>query len=273
MNIAGKLAGAFFGYLITGGSIWGLLIGVYFGHIFDRGLAQGDFSSVFTSARNRAEIQQVFFKTVFSLLGHIAKADGHVSPEEIQAARSVMQQMRLDEEQSKRAIEYFTAGKQVEFYPDRCVEEFRKISHHNHALSQMLMEILIFEALADGKLDNNEERVLLTISEQIGFSQQAYQRLVHMVMGQQHFHQAGSGQAHYQQQSTEDALKEAYAVLAVSDTASDSEVKKAYRRQMNEHHPDKLVSKGMPEEMVKMATEKTQEIKSAYELIISERKK
>jgi DnaJ like chaperone protein len=54
---------------------------------------------------------------------------------------------------------------------------------------------------------------------------------------------------------------------------SDSEVKKAYRRQMNEHHPDKLVSKGMPEEMVKMATEKTQEIKAAYELIVSERKK
>ncbi len=273
MNIAGKLAGAFFGYLISGGSIWGLLIGAYFGHIFDRGLAQGDFSAAFTSAKNRAEIQQVFFKTVFSLLGHVAKADGHVSSEEIQAARTIMQQMRLDEQQTQRAIGYFAEGKQVEFYPDRCIEEFKKISHHNRALSQMLLEILIFSALADGKLDNNEERILLTISEQIGYSQQDYQRLVQMVMGQQHFHQTGSGQAHYQQQSTEDALKEAYAVLAVSESASDSEVKKAYRRQMNQHHPDKLVSKGMPEEMVKIATEKTQEIKSAYELIVAQRKK
>ena len=273
MNIAGKLAGAFFGYLISGGSIWGLIIGAYFGHIFDRGLAQGDFSSVFNAVRNRAEIQQVFFKTVFSLLGHIAKADGHVSNEEIQAARSVMQQMRLDEQQSKRAIEFFNEGKQVDFYPDRCIEEFRNISHHNRALTQMLMEILIFEALADGKLDRSEEKVLLTISEQIGYSVQDYQRLVQMVMGQQHFHQTGSGQAHYQQQSTEDALKEAYAVLGVTDSASDGEVKKAYRRQMNQHHPDKLVSKGMPEEMVKMATEKTQEIKAAYELIVAERKR
>ena len=273
MNFAGKLAGAFFGYLLTGGSIWGLLIGLYFGHIFDRGLAQGDFSTVFNNVRNRAEIQQVFFKTVFSLLGHIAKADGHVSSEEIQAARNVMQQMRLDEQQSKRAVEFFTEGKQVEFYPDRCIEEFCQISHHNRALSQMLMEILIFEALADGKLDINEERILLNLSEQIGFSTQDYQRLVQMVMGQQHFHQTGSGQAHYQQQSSEDALKEAYAVLGVTSAASDGEVKKAYRRQMNEHHPDKLVSKGMPEEMVKMATEKTQEIKAAYELVVAQRKK
>jgi DnaJ like chaperone protein len=273
MNFAGKLAGAFFGYLISGGSIWGLIIGAYFGHIFDRGLSQGDFSSVFNNVRNRVEIQQVFFKTVFSLLGHVAKADGHVSSEEIQAARNVMQQMRLDEAQSKRAIEFFNEGKQVEFYPDRCIEEFRKISHHNRALSQMLMEILIFEALADGKLDRAEEKILLSISEQIGYSVQDYQRLVQMVMGQQHFHQTGSGQAHYQQQSSEDALKEAYAVLGITNSASDSEVKKAYRRQMNEHHPDKLVSKGMPEEMVKIATEKTQEIKAAYELIVSIRKK
>jgi len=273
MNFGGKLAGAFFGYLLSGGSIWGAIIGAYFGHIFDRGLAQGDFSTVFNSVRNRAEIQQVFFKTVFSLLGHIAKADGHVSSEEITAARTIMQQMRLDEEQQKRAIGFFTEGKQVEFYPDRCIEEFRQISHHNRALSQMLLEILIFGALADGKLDINEERILLNVGEQIGYSPQDYQRLVQMVMGQQHFHQSGTGQAHYQQQSGEDALKEAYAVLAISESASDGEVKKAYRRQMNQHHPDKLVSKGMPEEMVKMATEKTQEIKAAYELIVSQRKK
>lgn len=273
MGFGGKLAGAFFGYLISGGSIWGLLIGAYFGHIFDRGLSQGNFSTVFNAVRNRVEIQQIFFKTVFSLLGHIAKADGHVSSEEIQATRAIMQQMRLDEQQSKRAVEYFTEGKQVEFYPDRCIEEFRQVSHHNRALSQMLLEILIFAALADGKLDINEERILLNLSEEIGFSQQDYQRLVQMVMGQQHFHQSGSGQTHYKQQSTEDALKEAYAVLGISDTASAGEVKKAYRRQMNQHHPDKLVSKGMPEEMIKMATEKTQEIKAAYELIVLQTKK
>jgi len=52
-----------------------------------------------------------------------------------------------------------------------------------------------------------------------------------------------------------------------------TELKKAYHHKMNQHHPDKLVSRGTPEEMVKMATEKTQEIKAAYELIVEERKK
>ena len=56
-------------------------------------------------------------------------------------------------------------------------------------------------------------------------------------------------------------------MLGVSRQASDAEVKKAYRRLMNQHHPDKLVAKGLPEEMMKMASDKTHEIKSAYEHI------
>ena len=56
-------------------------------------------------------------------------------------------------------------------------------------------------------------------------------------------------------------------MLGIPASASDEEIKKAYRRQMNQHHPDKLVAKGLPEEMLKIATEKTQEIKAAYELI------
>jgi DnaJ like chaperone protein len=45
------------------------------------------------------------------------------------------------------------------------------------------------------------------------------------------------------------------------------EVKRAYRRQMSQHHPDKLVAKGLPEEMIDIANRKTQDIKSAYDLI------
>ena len=63
------------------------------------------------------------------------------------------------------------------------------------------------------------------------------------------------------------SLEQAYAVLGVTAQADDANIKRAYRRLMNQHHPDKLVGKGMPEEMVKLATEKTQEIKTAYERI------
>ncbi|WP_419582212.1 DnaJ domain-containing protein, partial [Thiolapillus sp.] len=62
-------------------------------------------------------------------------------------------------------------------------------------------------------------------------------------------------------------LADAYAVLNISADASDAEVKKAYRRLTSQHHPDKLVAKGLPEEMMQIAAKKTHEIRQAYEII------
>ena len=275
MNFAGRLAGAFFGYLLSGGSILGAIVGYYFGSIFDRGLSQGDFVGGVHSSRGRQQIQQVFFKTIFSLLGHLAKADGRVSEDEIQTTRSIMEQMRLTQEQKQQAMTFFAQGKESDFQIDILLDEYRHVSHKNRMLTQMLLEVLILGALADGELHENEKSILLHVFSRLGFSSADYERMLSMVQGQQHFHQGGgaSGQRFYSEQSREDALKEAYDVLNSNAAASDGELKKAYRRQMNQHHPDKLVSRGMPEEMVKMATEKTQEIKAAYELIIAERKK
>jgi DnaJ like chaperone protein len=64
-----------------------------------------------------------------------------------------------------------------------------------------------------------------------------------------------------------DRVAQAYEVLGVSRDASDGEVKKAYRRLMNQNHPDKLVAKGLPESMMKVAEEKTRQIRAAYELL------
>ena len=66
-------------------------------------------------------------------------------------------------------------------------------------------------------------------------------------------------------------LEAAYELLGVNRTCSEQELKKAYRRQMNQHHPDKLVAKGLPDEMIEIATQKTQDIKAAYEIIKTER--
>ncbi len=142
-------------------------------------------------------------------------------------------------------------------------------------LTQMLLEVLILGALSDGELHKNEESILLHIFTRLGFSPADYRHLLSMIQGQYQYQQSGGagGQRFHNQQNRDAALKDAYEVLNIDTSASDSEVKKAYRRQMNQHHPDKLVSRGMPEEMVRMATEKTQQIKEAYELIVAERKK
>jgi DnaJ like chaperone protein len=66
-------------------------------------------------------------------------------------------------------------------------------------------------------------------------------------------------------------LASAYATLGVGPKASDAEIKKAYRRLMSQHHPDKLMAKGLPEEAMRMASQKTQEIRRAYETITEAR--
>lgn len=275
MNFLGRLIGAVLGYLIGGGSIIGAIVGYFIGSLFDRGLSQGDIAGGFHTSHTRQHIQQVFFKTIFSLLGHLAKADGRVSEDEIQTARALMDQMRLNPEQKQQAIEYFTQGKNPDFQLDAQLEEYRQVSRANRMLTQMMLEVLILGALSDGELHKNEESILLHIFTYLGFSPADYQHILSMIQGQQYYQQTGGagGQRFTTQQNREEALKEAYQVLNIDASASNSEVKRAYRRQMNQHHPDKLVSRGMPEEMVKLATEKTQEIKAAYDLIMEERKK
>ncbi|MGL6027549.1 MAG: DnaJ domain-containing protein, partial [Vibrio sp.] len=68
-----------------------------------------------------------------------------------------------------------------------------------------------------------------------------------------------------------DHLADAYELLGVTDSSSAQEIKRAYRKLMNEHHPDKLMAKGLPPEMMNMAKEKSQQIQSAYELIRKQR--
>lgn len=257
MSWWGKLLGGAFGFML-GGPL-GALIGASFGHNFDRGLGRSgeDFAP---GAQER--VQTVFFTTVFSVMGHLAKADGKVSQSEIDLARQIMQQFNLDEARRKIAINLFNQGKQTDFPLDEVLQQFRQECHRRRNLMQMFVEILMHAAYADGELHAGERQVLEQVRVALGFSQQEFQHIEAMVRNAQHFAGDGAGGA-----SPRDVLREAYEILGVDETAGDAEVKKAYRRLMNQHHPDKLVSKGLPEEMIKLATEKSQEIRRAYDTI------
>jgi DnaJ like chaperone protein len=80
-----------------------------------------------------------------------------------------------------------------------------------------------------------------------------------MVLNQSHF--AGG------QVTTAAALDDAYKALGVTKDSSDAEVKRAWRKLMSQYHPDKLMGQGVPEDMIKMATEQAKEIQLAYDLI------
>lgn len=267
--IWGKLIGGLLGLLLLGG--WGLLIGVIIGHQFDRGLERslrgGAGSAAGWSARvDPRRIQDSFFRATFSVMGHVAKADGRVSEDEIRAARGVMYHMRLSPEQVQAAIEHFTAGKQPEFSLDRMVERFRQACFGRRELLRAFVEIQVQAAMAGGGISQVEREILWRISSMLGLSRVDLAQIEALVRAQHAFRNRRAGTA----PSARD-FDEAYQVLGVERNASEKEIKTAYRRLMNQHHPDKLVAKGLPESMMENARVRTREIRTAYDKIKKQR--
>lgn len=261
MSWWGKLLGGTFGYLLAGPL--GALIGAALGHNFDKGLRSRFGDQFEPGAQER--VQTAFFTALFSVMGHIAKADGRVSEDEIQLARGVMERMNLDRQMREAAIHLFNQGKQADFPLHDVLAQFRAECHRRRNLMQMFAEILLHAAYADGTLHAGEKTVLEQVRQQLGFSVSEFRHIEALVRNARHF--GGGGFGAEQAAAPRTALKEAYEILGVPETTSDADVKKAYRRLMNQHHPDKLVAKGLPQEMIRLATEKTQEIKTAYELV------
>lgn len=265
MSWWGKLVGGAFGFML-GGPL-GALLGAALGHNFDKGLkALPDDMRFETGDRER--VQTAFFTTTFSVMGSVAKADGRVSPEEIRMAEAVMAQMSLDAAKRATAISLFHQGKAAGFDLDAVLEQFRRECHGRSTLIGMFIEIQLQAAYADGRLDPAEDRMLQHICARVGVSELDYRRLERMVRAERGFG-AGAGDPGSRRaaSSGRPSLNEAYQVLGVEAKATDAEVKRAYRRLLSQHHPDKLVSKGLPEEMMKLATQKTHEIRQAYERI------
>jgi DnaJ like chaperone protein len=246
----GTLIGGTLGYMF-GGPL-GALLGAALGRNFDHGIALGD--SPQYSSGDTERVQAAFFTATFSVMGHIAKSDGQVTHDEIATARHIMQQMQLNAAQREAAMRLFNEGKNPGFPLLEVLAQFKRECHRRRNLIQMFLEIQIATVLADARIHQTERALLHHIGAALGFDRDHIEQLFHV-----------AGGAH--KASPQQALQEAYAVLGASPADTDDVIKKAYRRLMNQHHPDKLVAKGLPEEMLKIATEKAQEIQKAYELI------
>ena len=277
MQIFGKILGAFFGFLF-GGPL-GLIFGLFLGHQFDkaRRLTQSGFNtSGFGRGPSQAERQNEFFKSAFAVMGHVAKAKGQVTPEEIQLASTMMERMNLHGEQRKAAQDAFRDGKESDFPLSNVLERVKISSGGRFDLLQFFLELQVSAAFADGSLHPSERQVLHKIAQGLGFSAEQLERRLQMQEAAFRFQQQGGsfGGGHHQGQSSgwqqasqQNQLADAFKVLDVSESADGKEVKKAYRKLMNEHHPDKLMAKGLPPEMMNVAKEKSQEIQNAYDLI------
>ena len=280
----GKLLGGTFGFMI-GGPL-GAVLGAALGHTFDKGMKlqlSHDVSDEDLPPGDAERIKMAFFTATFSVMGYIAKADGRVDKSEIALAEALMSSMNLDDELRSLAIKLFDEGKQDGFDAEALVLQFRQECQRRTSLYRMFVEILIQASLADGVMSPDEEVALMKVAGILGFSEYSFRQLEMLVRFSMGADQSGgTGRGYGAGQGTgagaggrrraapgpeRMTVKDACGVLGVETSDDKATVKRAYRRLMSQHHPDKLVSKGLPEEMIKLATDKTQHIQKAYEKI------
>jgi DnaJ like chaperone protein len=260
----GKLIGGAVGFL-AGGPLAALL-GAVLGHQLDRGLQlAGGVDEASDAADLHERIQSAFFTATFAVMGHIAKADGRVSPNEIALAEMIMENLDLSPELRRAAIGLFREGKRSEFALDPVLDQLRAECGRRQTVLRMFLEIQIQAAFADGGMDRVEEELLLHICRRLGIPERTFRQLAALIRAEREAHarqrEAAGGEA------AALSLADAYAILGVLPQAGDDEVKRAYRRLLSQHHPDKLVSKGLPEQMMRLANQKTLEIRAAYERV------
>ncbi len=251
--------GALVGFLLTR-SLWGAVVGAIIGQMFDQSGVLG-FAPAGPAAGT--QVSEVFFRTTFELMGHVAKSDGRVSEAEIDAARRLMQELRLGPTEVAAAIQCFRAGKSPSYDAGFGVEQLREACGLRYDLLAAFIELQLRAALAGNGISAPARNILMRAAERLGMSGLEFARMEAAVRARGHARSGFAGRAG----APERGLSECYAELEVGAQASDADVTKAYRRQMSRHHPDKLVANGLPESMAQWAKEKTQRIQEAYEAI------
>lgn len=246
----GKIIGAILG-LMRGG-LTGLLFGALVGHMVDRFL---------WGLRSKSQTREVFFRTLFACLGHINKADGRVTEAEIRSARELMRRLQLTETERQEAIAWFNQGKQADFDLASELKVFARHAAMRPDLRQIFVEILLDGAAADSDISHAEHAVLLQVCVALHIPAEMFAAMLSAHRAGSSYHsQAGAGRI-------QPSLPQAYATLGITESASAAEIKKAYRRLIGQYHPDKLVSRGLPEEMMEKAKARVREINAAYDQV------
>ena len=206
-------------------------------------------------------------------MGQIAKANGRVSEPVIQMAKTIMQELDLSQVQKKIAEAYFIKGKNPQYNLNQAIMAFHQASRDNAELIRLFIDLQYRIAKVDG-LSSKKQEALNNIFSLLGFAPLNQQSRFY----EDFFHDSTYRQTHQQQHSSSSShqrryhtpanmLDHAYGILEVTPATSKQDVKNAYRRLMSKNHPDKLIARGLPEDMIKKANERTQKIRKAYEQI------
>lgn len=262
----GAIIGAIIGYLLLR-DVFGALIGGTIGW------------AITSSARARRRVPPVgdFVAPLFAILGAVAKADGRVSESEIAVAERLMGRMNLNAEQRRVAIAGFNQGKQPGYDVDAAMAQLRQwtAGRRDHAITilDVVVETVLVEGPSEAKLN-----LLRRLAATLRVSEMELMAL--MAMKGYAWTPGGGARAGrrpgwqgpgggYVPPRRASSGPDPYAILGVPRDADDRAVKRAYRKLISEHHPDRMGD--LPEDLRRRAEQRAGEINAAYERIKDER--
>ena len=268
MAIWGKILGGAAG-LAIGGPI-GAIIGAVAGHAYDQFRQQEEQARLTNQRAGHAgsreqsasealfgdplETRQIAFATAVIVLGaKLAKADGVVTQDEIRAFKRVF---RIDDREVGDVARIYNMAKRTARGFEPYARQISALFGRDPILLEELLVGLFEIARADAELNAAEIDFLRRVAGIFGFSATEFDRI------RARFDAA---------RSSLDRAEDAYAVLGLKRSAPDDEVRQTYRRLVREHHPDRLVAKGLPPEFVEQANKTLAAINAAYDRIAKER--
>ncbi len=243
MSLIGGIVGGMIGFTLLGPI--GALVGSVMGSRMTR-------QAKSRRNPNNLDHQVAFFTALFACLAKIAKADGRVSEEEVSKIESfISNKFNFAEDERNFAINIFQKAKSDSISFDAYAKQLYQLLGSSPNSLLVFYELLFELAMADGVMHENEERLLKKIPNIFGFDKNVYEDLYNKYVGK---------------------ISNAYEILGVTKDMTLDEIKKAYRVKRKEFHPDALISKGLPEELIEKAKEKFIEIQAAFEIIEKEKK-
>ena len=265
-RIIGTFVGAVVGVLLVSPvlKILSVTAGYLAGRQFDRGFAaQRHAFEDMGSPSGR--VSEGYVRALFLCMGHLAKADGRVSEEEIRAARLVMHRLDLTPAQVRKAIHWFDEGKEPGFPLVQTVRELRRVHARRADQRTMFVRLLLEVVLAGRRLRSQERKLIWTVCTELDIGRVELAQLGAMLLAQKGFRRSPAGSADTAR------LRRAYTTLGVDESATNDEIKRAYRRLMNRNHPDKIAGDNPDEAAIAEAQRRTREIRSAYEMLKARR--
>lgn len=245
----GKLIGGTIGFAL-GGPL-GAILGTTFGHAFDsKNETANRYKGPLLSSSEQAQL--TFFVATFSMLAKLVKIDNSVSKEEIDSIEKFMlHDLGLDPESRQIAMNIFNTAMDSQGSFRDFAEQFYSEFQSQPQLLDLMVDILLRVSVADGLLSKEEEALILSAAGTFKFTKEEYTKL----------------RSRYVKD-----FEKYFAVLKSKSSDSNDQIKKRYRQLVLEYHPDKIASKGLPEEFMKFANDKFREIQEAYEVIKKERR-